>query len=171
MVIKTREKQRQSFRHLLDNVIQLNPDVTLHKVLATHSITTISQVLIMKSDGIDSLNYLDDAGAEQNTPAHVIAVLHILKYWNYHLLHTYQMKIVDWEDEIYVNPDEYMEFCLNIFNPDIATSSIMAPPSKPISAPPSTATYKVEKTDLAHEFRKGVIGDKSHYIILKDGKD
>ena len=53
----------------------------------------------MKSDSIDGLDYLDDNNKAQRTPAHVIAVLHILKAWNTHLLQTYQLKIVDWEDE------------------------------------------------------------------------
>ena len=99
MVIKTREKQKQAFEHLLTNVIQLDEDDILRKVLHTHSIITISQVLIMKSDSIDGLDYLDDNNKAQRTPAHVIAVLHILKAWNTHLLQTYQLKIVDWEDE------------------------------------------------------------------------
>ena len=171
MTIKTREKQKQSFKHLLKKIfVQLYPDDILHKVLTTHNITTISNVLIMKSDSIDSLNYLDETGLEQNTPAHVIAVLHILKAWNSYLIRTYQMKIVDWEDETFVNPEEYMEFCLNIFNPDVATSSVIASPSKPISTPVSSPFSKDRKIDLAHEFRKGVKKDKSHYIILKDEK-
>ena len=80
MIIKTRDSQKKAFEHLLTNVIQLDKDDILRKVLTTHGITTISQVLIMKSDSIDGLNYRDkDSTALKNTPAYVIAVLHILK--------------------------------------------------------------------------------------------
>ena len=170
MVIRTREAQKKAFEHLLTNVIQLDADDILRKVLHTHSITTVSQVLIMKSDSIDGLDYRDKDNATQHTPAHVIAVLHIIKAWNTHLLQTYQLKIVDWEDDSYVNPDDYMEFCLNIFNPDVDTSSVIVSPSKPASIPLPTSPVKVRKVDLAHEFKKGVKRDKSHYTILKDEK-
>ena len=114
-MIKTWEAQKKAFDHLLMNVIQLDQDDIIRKVLSTHGITTISQVLIMKSDSIDGLDYREQDGAAlQHTPAHVIAVLHILKAWNAYLLQTLQLKIVDWEDESYVNPEDYMEFCLNI---------------------------------------------------------
>jgi len=65
-----------------------------------------------------------------------------------------------------------MEFCLNIFNPDMDTGSVIQSPSKPPSSPsPSFAsTVKVRKADLAHEFWKGVKRDKSHYTVLKDEK-
>jgi len=95
----------------------------------------------------------------------VIDALHILKAWNAYLLQTYQLKIVDWEDESYVNPEDYMEFCLNIFNPDMDNDSVIQSPSKAPSSPsPSPAsTVKVRKADLAHQFWKGVKCDKSHY--------
>ena len=172
MVIKTREAQKKAFEHLLTNVIQLDKDDILRKVLTTYGITTISQVLIMKSDSIDGLDYHEkDSTVSKNTPAHVIAVLHILKAWNAYLLQTYQLKIVDWEDESYVNPEEYMEFCLNIFNPDMDTGSVIQSPSKPPPSSSPVSTVKVRKTDLAHEFRKGVKRDKSHYTVLKDEKN
>ena len=130
-MIKTRESQKKAFDHLLTNVIQLDKDDILRKVLSTHGITTISQVLIMKSDSIDGLDYREQDGAAlEHTPAHVIAVLHILKAWNTYLVQTLQLKIVDWEDESYVNPGDYMEFCLNIFNPDMDTGSVIQSPSK-----------------------------------------
>ena len=172
-MIKTRESQKKAFEHLLTNVIQLDKDDILRKVLSTHGITTISQVLIMKSDSIDGLDYREQDGAAlERTPAHVIAVLHILKAWNAYLLQTLQLKIVDWEDESYVNPGDYMEFCLNIFNPDMDTGSVIQSPSKPPSnpSPSPSSNVKVRKADLAHEFRKGVKRDKSHYTVLKDEK-
>ena len=172
-MIKTRESQKKAFNHLLTNVIQLDKDDILRKVLSTHGITTISQVLIMKSDSIDGLDYREQDGAAlEHTPAHVIAVLHILKAWNAYLLQTLQLKIVDWEDESYVNPGDYMEFCLNIFNPDMDTGSVIQSPSKsPFNPSPSpSSNVKVRKADLAHEFRKGVKRDKSHYTVLKDEK-
>ena len=96
MVIKTREAQKKAFEHVLINVIQLAFDDIRRKMLVTHGMTTISQVLIMKSDSIDGLDYLDNGSTmSKTTPAHVIAILHILKAWNAHLLQTYQLKIVD----------------------------------------------------------------------------
>ena len=163
MVIKTREAQKKAFAHLLTKVIQLDKDDILRKVLTTHDITTILQVLIMKSDSIDGLDYRDeDSNVLKNTPAHVIAVLHILKAWNAYLLKNYQLKIADWEDESYVNPEDYMEFCLNIFNPDMDTDSIIQSPSKSPPSPSPASTVKVRNTDLAHEFRKGIKSDKLH---------
>ena len=71
-MIKTREAQKKAFEHLLTNVIQLDEDDILRKVFSTHGITTISQVLIMRSDNIDSLEYREQDGAAlERTPAHV----------------------------------------------------------------------------------------------------
>ena len=170
MVIKIREAQKKAFEHLITNVIQLDKDDILYKVLHTHSITTISQVLTMKCDSIDGLDYLDDTNKMQPTPAHIIPVLHILKSWNTYLLQTYQLKIVDWEEDSYVNPEDYMEFCLNIFNPDVDTSSVIISPTKPAITPLPPSPAKARKSDLAHEFRKGIKRDKSHYTVLKDEK-
>ena len=61
-----------------------------------------------------------------------------------------------------------MEFCLNIFNPDRDTGSVIQSPSKAPPSPSLASTIKVRKTDLAHEFRKGVKRDKSHYTVLND---
>ena len=44
-----------------------------------------------------------------------------------------------------------MEFCLNIFNPDIDTSTAVVSPSKPTSIPPPTSPTNARKVDLAHE--------------------
>ena len=62
-----------------------------------------------------------------------------------------------------------MEFCLNIFNPDLDTGSVIQSPSKPSSntSPSPSSNVKVKKADLAHEFVKC---DKSHYTVLKDEK-
>ena len=106
MVIQTREKKRQAIEHLLTNVIQLDPDDILRKVLNTHSINTISQVLMMKSNSIDKLKYKDNNGKIHSTPAHVIAVFHTLKAWNHHLLLSHQVELVDWENNTYVNSDD-----------------------------------------------------------------
>ena len=59
----------------------------------------------MKSDSIGRRDYLDDNDKVNHPPAHVIAVLHIFKAWNTHLLQSHQLKIVYWEEDTYVNPD------------------------------------------------------------------
>ena len=69
-----------------------------------------------------------------------------------------------------MNSEEYIEFCLNIFNPDMDTGSVIQSPSKPPPSPSLVSTVKVRKTDLAHEWWKGVKRDKSHYTVLKDEK-
>ena len=53
--------------------------------------------------------------------------------------------------------------CLNNFNPDVDTGSIIVSPSKLASIPPPASPVKTRKVDLAHEFRKVAERDKSHY--------
>ena len=60
MIMKTREKQKLAFEHLLTNIIPLDADDILCKALHTNCISTISKGLIMNSDSIDDEDFLDD---------------------------------------------------------------------------------------------------------------
>lgn len=138
----------------------------LFQIFSENNITMIHEILTMSKEAIDSLTY-EKEGVSVSPPAHVLAKLHILKAWNAHLLEAHGLKVVDWNDNLLVNTDQFDEFRLSIYNPDVLPTPPVRPARKPASV---DVRNKIKPQNLAQEFRKGIKRDKGHYNVLRDEK-
>ena len=104
--------KKEILNHILHDVMKVRVDDFLFKALDGNGIDSIQKIMISSDSSLANLKYLDTQGVQRNVPDHDIALLRILKAWNYYLIATTGLKRIDWMDLNIVNEDEFEDFII-----------------------------------------------------------
>ena len=169
----TRMAHKKTMDKILSNVLGVEKTDLVVLALEQQGCQSVEDILSLQDRDIDNLHYLDP---ESNKKSNVVTMqrnlLKILKAWNYSLLVSEGRKKVDWDNPSYVNSEEFDEFRVTTYDPDVPIRAIpRSSTSSKGSLPRVTSaggTMSLTPQTPADEFLQSIKRDKTHYKVLRD---
>ena len=169
----TRMAHKKTMDKILSNVLGVEKTDLVVLALEQQGCQSVGDILSLQDKDIDNLHYLDP---ESNKKSNVVTMqrnlLKILKAWNYSLLVSEGRKKVDWDNPSYVNSEEFDEFRVTTYDPDVPIRAIpRSSTSSKGSLPRVTSaggTMSLTPQTPADEFLQSIKRDKTHYKVLRD---
>ena len=147
----------------------------LIKALDGNGVTSMADLLTLDDETIGKLQYRDDQGQLVPVLQSKKNIVKILKAWNRHLIGIHMTKRVDWTDETIITEDEWDEYRVSDYDPDItkaqaalASMAVQNNIGTTTSGKPPPVITTNRPSNLVNDFKKGVKRDKSHYHEFKD---
>ena len=153
-MVLSRALKKLALTHILEQVMDQDPDSPLHKALDAAVIKSPHDICMLDYDALASLRYPASDTTFEVLPKGNVGLLHAFKSFVAHR-HASGNPITD-SDWLKITADEFDLFRVS---PSFSTSSTIPAPA---------TTMPARSIDLVREFKRGIKRDITHFISLKD---